>query len=123
MRASVGILVVAVAVILGRAPGRAHVRGDDGIVQADKSGSTRKVTKTQVEEEAAGASSKDASPSSKGETEQPSPATPRTPALQPSANPKGDRPAINRRQTSPVTTKKITKKTGGRPASTATLAR
>ena len=123
MRASVGILVVAVAVILGGGPSRAHVRGDDGIVQAEKSGSTRKVTKTQVEEEAAGGSSRDASLSSKSETEQPSPATPRTPPLQPSANPKGDRPASNRRQTSPVTTKKITKKTGGRPASTATLAR
>src|SRR6478609_5570922 len=99
MRASVGILVVAVAVILGSAPGRARARVDDGIVPAGKSGSARKVTKTQVEEEAAGASSKDASPSSKGETEQPSPATPRTPALQSSAIPIGDRPAINRPQT------------------------
>ena len=123
MRASVGILVVAVAVILGGGPSRAHVRGDDGIVQAEKSGSTRKVTKTQVEEEAAGGSSRDASLSSKSETEQPSPATPRTPALPRGTSPKADRPAISRPQAPSVTTKKIIKKTGGRPASTATLAR
>ena len=121
MRASAGILVVLLAVMLGSSQPSAQAGAGVPGIQV---GSTRKVTKSQVEADPSVSSDSGAATSPKATTELPAPtSTPRTPSSGPTPAPKRDSPGIGRPKGSPVTTKKVTKKTGGRPASTATLAR